>query len=513
MTTFVYSLSSRFREESRPTPEQLLLTLSDSLLATGDMKKSLQDLLIGGMNHRLPGLSHMLTQVKQIKASLLREYDVRHALASFQEKLRQRDDLQEAAGLSDRRGTARDTEKTGGRSILDLAEQRHKAHQSKQHPLASTVALLEELTRQMHVTGTKPLAPEHMFEFIDRITLVLQVERDLQRAVWGFDLEAIDAAGITALLGPEGRAIWENLKQIKSELERAGLLEAWKDTHRLTRKAFRIISSKLLKDILDLLQRDLAGSHTNRFAAGGGIDNMSTRPYEFGLPLHLHLSKTGMNAVMRHGKGLPLSFKPEDFEVYDPEPATRCATVLMLDMSKSMKDRNNFLMAKKVILALHDLMSRKFPRDLLEIVGFSTIARIISPEQLPYLLWDAEQPYTNIQDGLRLSLAILRRSGYHNQQIILITDGEPTAHAERGNLYFQFPPHPRTLVQTLEEVKRCTRQGVVITTFMLVKSNPLTNFVEEVAKINQGRAYYADADHLGESVIVNYLTGRQRKRR
>lgn len=127
------------------------------------------------------------------------------------------------------------------------------------------------------------------------------------------------------------------------------------------------------------------------------------------------------------------------------------------------------------------------------------------PEELPYLLWDADQPYTNIQDGLRFSRRILQRQGYHNKQIILITDGEPTAHSEGSKLYFQFPPHPKTIEYTLEEVKQCTRDGILIHTFMLVKSNPLTNFVEEVTKINQGKAYFTDSGNLGEYIILNYL--------
>jgi uncharacterized protein with von Willebrand factor type A (vWA) domain len=132
----------------------------------------------------------------------------------------------------------------------------------------------------------------------------------------------------------------------------------------------------------------------------------------------------------------------------------------------------------------------------------------LTPEELPYVLWDFDQPYTNIQDGLRLSSRILQCRGFRSRQIILITDGEPTAHSEGAGLFFQYPPHPDTMIHTLEAVKRCTRQGITINTFMLVKSNPLTNFVQEMTKINQGKAYYADAEHLGQSIIVDYLTGR-----
>jgi len=329
--------------------------------------------------------------------------------------------------------------------------------------------------------------------------------------VWGYDLTAMETQHISDLLGEEASATWECLKNIKSELERSGLLEKWKNTYRLTQKGFHIISSKILKEIFDLLKRDLFGKHATTFPGEGSIDITTSRPYTFGLPLHINLSKTLMNAAIRQGKTPRLSLKPEDFEVYDPEYATRSATVLMLDMSQSMKDRNNFLTAKKVALAFNDLIRRKFPRDYLGIIGFSTLARRLLPTELPYLRWDAEQSYTNIQDALRLSRRLLKREGSHNKQIILITDGEPTAHYEGDKLYFQFPPHPGTIKHTLEEVKQCTREGIVINTFMMVKSNPLTNFVEEVTKINSGQAYYADAEHLGGYIILNHLVRKKQR--
>ncbi len=512
MPTFAYSFPSEFCEPFSLAPDQLLLALSNPLLETGDMKKSLQHLLIEGIGDNLPGLGHLLTQVKDRKASLLSRYNVQSTLSELRKKKLDRREgiLQEGTGLPDRRGAAQDDDKQGGGGVLDFREEKQRAQRSSTPPFVSIVELLEALAEQVRFTGTEVLAAEESAEFLERLTLLLKVERDLQRAIWGFDLEAIDSRSIGEVLGNESRQIWETLKLVKDTLLEAGLLQEWKDTHRLSRKAFHMLSSKLLKDIVDLLKHGGAGDRVSRFAIGGGIDNTLTRPYDFSLPLNLNIPRTLMNTVMRQGQKLPLVLKPDDFEVYEPERTTRCATVLMLDMSKSMKDRNNFLTAKKVVLALNDLIQRKFPRDALTVVGFSTIARVLPPEDLPYVLWDAGQPYTNIQDGLRLSSKILRRQGIRSRHIILITDGEPTAHSENGRLFFQFPPHPRSLEQTLEEVKRCTRQGIVISTFMLAKSNPLTNFVEELTKINQGRAYFADADHLGQSIIVNYLIGRQR---
>jgi Mg-chelatase subunit ChlD len=530
MRTFQYALASENKPVALPSPEELLLSLSEPLLETGDIKKALQKIINRGEGGKLKGLEDLLAEARNIKASFLKSYNPKSALEALQK------DLQRQKGW----GGWPDPGRKGGARLLDVSEERKKAQKKPPTPLERLVSALQDITPlekprlprlisksngvKKHgvnapcesslltgFTGSTPVSPEEVHEFIERMDLILHVERDLQRAVWGYDLTAMETQHISDLLGEEAGATWECLKNIKSELERSGLLEEWKNTYRLTQKGFHIISNKILKEIFDLLKRDLFGKHATTFSGEGSIDITTSRPHTFGLPLHINLSKTLMNAAIRQGRTPRLSLKPEDFEVYDPEYATRSATVLMLDMSQSMKDRNNFLTAKKVALAFNGLIRRKFSRDYLGIIGFSTLARRLLPTELPYLRWDAEQSYTNIQDALRLSRRLLKREGSHNKQIILITDGEPTAHYEGDKLYFQFPPHPGTIKHTLEEVKQCTREGIVINTFMMVKSNPLTNFVEEVTKINSGQAYYADADHLGEYIILNHLVSKKQK--
>ena len=441
MPTFSYSLPSKAYQQNQPSPEDLLLALADPLLKTGDMKKSLQELLNTGVENRLPGLAHLLNQTKELKASLLNAYDLQTTLTNLKQPA-QHDDMsaQDGFGLPDHQGGAQDETHAGGRHILDLHQEHRRAHQRPHKLPPDFIGFLADLAEKHKSSGSKSLPPEDVIGFLERISLLLKVERDLQRAIWGYDLDAIDSENIGEALGTEALQIWESLKRIKKSLEAAGLLESWKNSQKLSRKAFQLLSSKLLKDIFDLLKRDLAGDRPYRVAAGGGIDNTVTRPYEFGMPLNLNLSRTLMNTVMRLGATVPLAPSPDDFEMYEPERTTRCATVLMLDMSKSMKDRDNFFTAKKVVLALNDLIRRRFPRDALAIVGFSTTARQLTPEDLPYVVWDFDQPYTNIQDGLRLSSRILQRRGFRGRRIILITDGEPTAHSEGTNLFFQYPP-------------------------------------------------------------------------
>ncbi len=509
MALFQYTLPLEAKSNFL-SPEEVLLSLSETLLKTGDTKKALQEVLVQGVGIKLKGLAELLNEVRRLKASLLEKYNPRTALEALQ---KENDETFSGPYQFNRNGTFGKAERKGGTRVLDLTQEKNRLEKKHSKSIADLSLMLKELIDRFPFTGSQPLDPEKASDLIEQLDLIYRIEKALQRIIWGYDLNAINGREIENLLGKEARLAWETLKSIKPELEKTGLLEKSRGTYRLTRKGFEIISSKLLKEIFDLMKRDLVGKHESKFRGEGSIDTSTSYPYKFGSPFHINLSRTLMNAIIRQGYSIPLSLKPEDFEVYDPEYSTRCATVLMLDMSKSMKDRNNFLTAKKVALALNDLIRRKFPRDFLEIVGFSTIARKLLPEELPYLLWDADQPYTNIQDGLRLSLKILQRKGYQNKQIILITDGEPTAHSEGGKLYFQFPPHPRTIEKTLEAVKQCTRQGIVITTFMMVKSNPLTNFVQELTKINPGRAYYSDTNNLGKLIIINYLTSTGIKRR
>ena len=194
----------------------------------------------------------------------------------------------------------------------------------------------------------------------------------------------------------------------------------------------------------------------------------------------------------------------EDFEVERTENIVRSSTVLMLDLSLSMPMRDNFLPAKKVAMALHSLISSQYPRDFLGIVGFSEVAREVKPEQLPEVSWDFVYG-TNMQHGFMLARQMLaRHSG--TKQIIMVTDGEPTAHVdEDGRPFFSYPPARATVEKTLEQVMRATREGIRINTFMLDATSYLTNFIEQISKMNGGRAFFTTPETLGDYVLVDFV--------
>ncbi len=370
---------------------------------------------------------------------------------------------------------------------------------------------LDELARQYRFRGDDELTMREAMELMEELSQMEQLEQQIRRAQGPKDLEKIDPAEVEKLLGPEAARDLERLREIARKLEEAGYLERQGDQLRLTARAIRKIGDKALQDIFAHLKRDRFGRHAVEHRGAGGDRTDDAKPYEFGDPFLLDLKETLMNAVERNGPGTPVRLSPGDFEVFRTELQTQAATVVMLDMSRSMLNNGLFLPAKKVALALHALLRSQFPRDTLHILGFSLYAREFTPEQLPGLSWSEWNIGTNMHHGFQLSRQLLGRHKGPNKQIIMVTDGEPTAHMEGGEAQFAYPPVRLTFQETLREAQRCTREGITINTFMLEQSRTLMAFVEQMARVNHGRAFFATPDRLGEYVLVDYVSNKRRR--
>jgi uncharacterized protein with von Willebrand factor type A (vWA) domain len=273
----------------------------------------------------------------------------------------------------------------------------------------------------------------------------------------------------------------------------------------------RRIGQNALSDLFARLTQDRLGRHQVDPTGIGHERAYETKAYEFGDPFNLNIERTVRNAVQRAGGGTPVQLAPEDFEVDRTENLTRTSTVLMVDLSLSMPMRDNFLAAKKVAMALHSLISTQYPRDYLGIVGFSEVARELKAEQLPEVSWDFVYG-TNMQHAFLLSRRLLgRQTG--TKQIIMITDGEPTAHLlPGGEVFFNYPPVRETVEATLTEVARCTREGIRINTFMLDATGYLKDFVEKLTRLNQGRAFFTTPETLGDYVLVDFIEQKRAQR-
>jgi len=369
---------------------------------------------------------------------------------------------------------------------------------------------LDELRRRYDFRGDDPVTLREAMRLMEELAQMEQLERQLRRAQDPASLEKIDPAQVEKLLGAEAAQDLKRLSEMAKKLEEAGYLEQIGDRLELTARAIRKIADKALRDIFAHLKRDRFGRHALDHRGGGGDRTDDAKRYEFGDPFLLDLKETLMNAVERRGAGTPIRLTPDDFEVFRTELLTQSATVVMLDLSRSMIYNGCFMPAKKVALALHALIHGQFPRDQLHIVGFSLYAREFSPAQLPPLGPSDAAVGTNMQAGFMLSRQLLGRQKCSNKQIIMITDGEPTAYIENGEAEFSYPPTPRTIRETLREVQRCTREGITINTFMLEQSDMLTAFVEQMTRINRGRAFFATPERLGEYVLVDYVSSKRK---
>lgn len=276
----------------------------------------------------------------------------------------------------------------------------------------------------------------------------------------------------------------------------------------LTPRAIRRLGDQALRQLFRRLEPGLLGRH-DTYREGAGDDPAGTsRPYRFGDRVQLDIPRTIRNALVRRGSGVPVRVEPDDFEVEERELLTRGATVLALDLSLSMPMRDNFLAAKKVAIALHSLIASRFPRDYLGVVGFSEVARELTTHELPEVSWDFVYG-TNLQHALALARRMLGHQR-GSRQILLITDGEPTAHVQAdGEVFFSYPPTPETLQATMAEVVRATRDGITINTFMLEASAYLRRFVERMTEVNRGRAFFTTPENLGTYVLVDFLEHRR----
>ncbi|MCB0979736.1 MAG: VWA domain-containing protein [Acidimicrobiaceae bacterium] len=339
-----------------------------------------------------------------------------------------------------------------------------------------------------------------------------QLENLLRNASNPGQLAEADMDRVRELMGDDAANSLEQLAQLTKMLEEQGLIHQKDGRLELTPKGLRKIGNNALRDLYAKLAKDKAGQHQTHRLGYGHERTYETKQYEFGDPFQLDLHRTVRNAIRRQGPGTPVRLSPDDFEIERTEHLTRSSTVLMLDLSMSMPMRDNFLPAKKVAMALHSLITSQFPRDYMGLVGFSETAYVLTPAQLPEVSWDFAYG-TNMHHGFTLARQMLaRQSG--TKQIIMITDGEPTAHiTPRGDVFFNYPPVQETIEATLREVVRCTREGIRINTFMLDANYGLKAFVEQLTSINRGRAFFTDNQSLGDYVLVDFIEHKRQQAR
>ena len=323
--------------------------------------------------------------------------------------------------------------------------------------------------------------------------------------------------------------------ELLDKLVREGLLEKMGAKWRLTPRAIDAMQRKALMEVFAHLKKGTRDGHETRQVGQLGERTEGTRPYQFGDPVsELELTATLRNTIKRTGPGTPLKIKERDFELHHSEHQASCSTVILLDMSGSMARYHRFYHAKKCAMAMHALISQRYPQDTVDVVGFYSGAAVIPDHQLPLVspkqvtifdyevrmrvamdqIDEAPQHFTNLQMGLMLARRILARRGGDNKQVFIITDGEPTAHVQGDYVYLLYPPQKATTLATLSEAVQLTRQGIRIATFALTEDYAYMDwvgFVDQLTRLTRGVAFYCASGDLSDCIMESYLSGKKTK--
>ena len=381
--------------------------------------------------------------------------------------------------------------------------------ESELQQLAQGMAAFNPRAGRYRFGGSEEIDLEAAMRLMGEMRSLDELISQVQAAERGGDLERIDSELLRDMLDDEAADSLDDLKTLLDALQKAGYVRQTGDKWELTPRGSRMIGQKALGEIYARLRRQGLGNHALPEEGRFGERLEQTKAYEFGDPFHLHMPRTIRNAIDRDGPKTPVSLKHEDFEIYRSELITSTATAMLVDLSWSMALRGSFQAAKKVALALHNLITSRFPKDSFHIIGFAAYAKELKAHDLPFLQWDEYVLGTNMQHALLLADRLLAKHSVGTKQIIMISDGEPTAHLQDGRAYFAYPPTPATYRATFRAVKKCTQSGVAINTFMLDADSHLKAFMDAIARINGGRVFYTSPEKLGEYILVDYV---QRKR-
>ena len=378
---------------------------------------------------------------------------------------------------------------------------------------------------QPRMTGSEPLGLSDATAALAELADLADLEDALRQDYPGARLDDIDEEAVRRALGRQAVDDMEALRQIELELERQGYLQRSDGKLELTPKAVRRLGQTALKKVFAQLPEGGTGDHEQHDAGQAGEFTGSTRPWQFGDEQAIDAAATVRNALMRQAPP-PMGARPaadvpahlprvelsvNDFEVAETDRRASAAVCLLVDLSYSMALRGTWGAAKQTALALHALVRTQYPQDAIQVIGFSNYARELRETELAGLNWDMVQG-TNLHHALVLAGRFLDRRPEHNPVVMIITDGEPTAHLRRdGRFWFDWPPSPETLELTLAEVDKMTRRRATLNVFMLADDERLTSFVDEVARRNGGRVLRAMPDSLGEYVVKDFLRVRRER--
>jgi len=367
----------------------------------------------------------------------------------------------------------------------------------------------------VHGSGEEPMGLSETADAFERLGEMEEVEQALRGRHAGASIADVDEAKLQRALDERAVSDLRELKRIEKALEQAGMLAREGGRLELTARGIRRLGERALVKVFEVLQHDRPGSHEDRSTGGPAEPTGATRPWRFDEDHgEISVQKTVFNAVTRSvsrprsDEGVKL--QPDDFELVVAESRTRTATALLLDLSFSMPLRGHWVAAKKMALALHALIEGKYPQDDLYLIGFSDYARRLEPRALT-VEGTIERVYgTNMQHAFLLARRLLSEHPGATRQVIMVTDGEPTAHLVDGydggvEATFRWPPTPETIHKTLAEAARLSGSGITLNIYMLEEDEALTRFMDQLAELTGGRVFHAAGHDIGQFVLRDFV--------
>ncbi len=400
---------------------------------------------------------------------------------------------------------------------------------------------IDELASKYTFTGRQPLTIPQALEIKRELEQIDKLLRQLEEAAKTAQIGVIDMEALAEYAEPgeveKLNRLAEQIQQYLRDLAEQQGLERNRRGYRLTPKAYRLFQDRLLERIFSHLQAARTGRHRGPVVGDGVIELQHTRAYQFGDSLaHMDISSSMINAMVRTGPGLPIRLQPEDIEIHPTRNTPKCATAVLLDMSGSMRYDGLYVDVKRMGLALEGLIRREYPGDWLQFIEVYTFAKPRHPSEIISLLprpvtlgepvvrlradmsrldvseVQVPQHFTNIQHGLRVARQMLAAQDTPNKQIILITDGMPTAHFEDKYLYLLYPSDRRTEEATLREGLMCMREGITINIFLLQsywQTSEDVSFARRLSESACGRVFFTAGKDLDRYVVWDYLRRRR----
>jgi uncharacterized protein with von Willebrand factor type A (vWA) domain len=494
-----------------------------------------------------PSLDALIAMLLERRAKLLATYETDSVQAKAGRAYR---DL--AASIAPPEGLRKRYEReVAAEQIRDLEQLWYRAGGERSPFARQLLGLLARLGEKYQVdqlaskypfTGRAPLDVPEALKVKEELETIDRLLSQLREARKNAQIAVIDLEALARFAGPgdveQLRALEQQVRDYVREIAERQGLEFTREGYRLSPQAYRLFQGALLKEIFADLQQARSGRHTGPISGEGAVELPRTKRYEFGdSPAHMDIPASMINAMLRAGPRLPLRMEPGDIEIHRTRNSPKCATAVILDMSGSMRYDGQYVNAKRMSLALDGLIRSEYPGDHLSFVEMYTFAKPRHVSEIPALMpkpvttydsvvrmradmsdhriseLDVPPHFTNIQRALQVARQLLGARDTPNRQVILITDGLPTAHFEAEQLYLLYPPHPRTEQATMREAQLAAREGITINVFLLPnwgQTHDDVQFAHRMVEATGGRVFFTGGKDLDRYVLWDYVRRRRR---